>query len=553
MSNYFFAFFRTSLQSDMAAAMKKKLEKIPSFRDAKQSTYESDRKKIYTWQETDNISITTSLDFRLKLPGLPKTKYSIVQIRELENEIEITSDTIGDRTIWYYYDKECLLVASTQMSIIAALGSYEPNMSAWTWMLSNGCLGPGLSWDARIRALRPGATLFLDEEKWQVQEILKPWEFSTFDGNYEKASGQLRNLLNEVATDYQLPGKETLLTLSGGYDSRAALYLLKNNNPDIRTATWGIPEAFKTPFTDASVAKQVSVAWKTAHSEYDVQLQTDFDAALDTFLEYSEGRNDHINSFMDGLQMWKTMAASGIQYVVRADEAFGWLPVQTELDARASVAMAHFSDFKNIPHSLISDLPPQKIPDYLQRKNTETVENYRDRLYQEYRLPFVIGPLQDIPLSFVEIVNPLLHPDLIKFVRTLPSSLRTNKKLYADWVDTLLPEIPYANRPAIPEAFQISSSLENRDIFMSFFSDADAILMLGQPLMTFLMKNWKPKEAAISQLQSGFRQQVAKRLPFGMKKFLRNKVTGYQLPVESLGLRAFLIYKMQRILKEVAK
>jgi hypothetical protein len=193
------------------------------------------------------------------------------------------------------------------------------------------------------------------------------------------------------------------------------------------------------------------------------------------------------------------------------------------------------------------------VPQGYFRYNEEPIEDYRDRLYQQYRLPFVIGPLQDIPLSFIEIINPLLHPKIISFVRTLPPHLRTSKKIYAKWVDKLLPQIPYATIPAIPEPYQISESANNQQMFLQFFYDQSAKQLFGNELMKHLQSNWKIKEDSNTTLHSSWKRRVKNMIPISVKKFLRNRVTGYELKTSSLGLRALIIYRMQEILRSASK
>jgi len=501
-------------------------------------------------KEASNVKVNGKLDFRINLPS-SKGDSHYLRVQHEVDCIEVKGDKVGSRAIWYYADTEKLIVSSSQKAIVAVIGSFQPDESAWTWMLANGSLGPELSWDKRIKALPADAKLLFDTQVWKPQVILPNWKFV-----YEKKSKlelkeELGNLLEEVKYDFDLGETKTLLTLSGGYDSRAALYLLKQNK-NIDTATWGIPAAFKTPLTDATVARAVSKAWDTRHFEYDVQLKNNFEQNLEIFLAYGEGRNDHINTFMDGLEMWQRIAEDGYKWVVRADEAFGWLPVKTELDVRTSVAMADFSDFRNVPKAVIESLPKQAVPDYLKRGINEPLEDYRDRLYQQYRLPFVIGPLQDPPLSFVEYLNPLLHPKLIDFARALPPELRTKKKLYAEWVDSLLPQIPYAEVPSIPEAYNIASSSENFKLFEAFFYDESSRALFGNEFVTFVQKNLRSKDSASDSINSKFKVKVNRLMPLGIKKLIRNKITGYQLDIGSLMLRSFIVYKMNSMMKEAS-
>ncbi len=547
MSKFVYVRYRQALPPNHEA---QKLS--PLFGDA--GTFESHEQgtaRLFVWNKTLTVSITPTLDFVVFLS--PASAHALLAIKHSETGIEAFGDAVGSRALWYYADNEKLIVASSQRAIVALLGNYRPAQTAWSWMLSNGSLGPGFSWDERIQALPAGAVFRFDLLTWKPVIRLKPWLFACEKKTPQAYAESLAALLEGLKADLSVAGARALLTLSGGYDSRAALYLLKQTSPHLHTATWGIPAAFDKPATDAAVARQVSKAWQVPHYEYNVQLSGDFDAVLYQFLLHGEGRNDHINSFMDGLSMWKTIAAAGYQLVVRADEAFGWLPVRTGLDARTSVALARFSDFSNLPAAVAQSLPAQVLPHYLERNSEEGIEDYRDRIYQQYRLPFVIGPLQDPALSFVEILNPLLHPALLQFVRTLPPSLRTGKKLYAGWVDGLLPSVPYATLPAIPEAYNIAEATENKALFEAFLHDAETARLFGKPLMDYLQQNWKPKDDTATVVQHGVLKKLKRLAPVGLKKFLRNTVAGYQLNVSSLALRAYIIYKMQQVMKDTAR
>jgi len=57
------------------------------------------------------------------------------------------------------------------------------------------------------------------------------------------------------------------------------------------------------------------------------------------------------------------------------------------------------------------------------------LRDWRDRLYQQYRVPFLLAALSDLKLGYVEIVNPLLSDSVIDLIRQLPDSLRTHKVL----------------------------------------------------------------------------------------------------------------------------
>jgi hypothetical protein len=553
MSKFIYILHRKDVKQEDHDHVYNRIKNNWTFANGEWTNYIKGATQFFIYNSAPNVQVDADLNFVINLPNSNEDSTALLKIYNGERYIEARGDMVGSRVIWYYSDENQLILSSSQRAIVTVLGDFEPNRQAWTWMLANGSLGPGFSWDKRIHALEPGGILRFDKGTWKLNIVRHLWRFDYRKAGVLDPGKELAERLDTIVSDFHLNDVATLLTLSGGSDSRAALYLLKKNNPQLHTATWGVPVAFEKAGTDATVARQVSDKWGTQHSEYNVQFIHNFDKALNIFLLHGEGRNDHINSFMDGLQMWGTIADQGYAYVIRADEAFGWLPVRTELDARTSVAFAQLPDFRNIPNSVIDSLPKQVVPEHLNRFENEALEDYRDRLYQQYRLPFVIGPLQDLPLSFVEVLNPLLHPQLISFVRSLPPQLRTEKRLYATWVDKLLPNVPYATVPAIPEAYHVAEEQENESMFTDFFVDTGARNVLGQELMDFLQSNWKAKKEGSVRIHSIWKRQMRTMLPIGLKKFLRNNVTGYQLNVSSLALRAYIIYRMQYIMQEAAE
>lgn len=462
---------------------------------------------------------------------------------------KVGTDLVASRTIWYYQDQEVVIVASRQSYIIRVLKSFELNEQAWLWLLASGSTGPLNAWDHRIKALKSAETLTFTLADWEVTLRKEPWRFA-YDKNLNQqaATKQLENLMQEVAAAYAADEK-SLVTLSGGYDSRAVLWLASRQAKQVvNTASWGVGPSFENPETDAGVAREISSIWNTKHQEFNVQLSRDFEKTFQKFLISGEGRNDHINSFMDGLAMWETIQNQGFKTVYRGDEAFGWLPVATPLDVVTSVGLTRLSDFKNIPVQVSSSLPVQEIPEYLNQLRGEELEDWRDRLYQEFRMPFIISPLQDLPLNYVNIRNPLLANELIVFARSLPPFLRTSKYLYAQWVKTLLPNVGFASIPSIPEAYTIIRSPEVTKILLEEINSTEATNLFGKELIYFLNSQIKVTSSNHSAaLNSSLKVRIAALLPVALKKMIRNKVTGYQLPPHSLLLRMYLTLQAKKL------
>ncbi|MCO6497393.1 MAG: hypothetical protein J5I50_06990 [Chitinophagaceae bacterium] len=552
MSKYLYGYSRRVLGQNERTEIQKKLGYFKSSALISNQLSFADKKFLFIENQGSNFHQEPTLEWYISLPGLNHTSLKVIDVKESDDQINIGSDTTGDRVIWYYSDENWFLISNSQFFITRLIGNYEANEEAWTWMLSNGCLGPGHSWDKRIKAMPPEGSLTFSKTNWSVTEKQNLWRFKYRPSNRSEMYNRLQDVLFSVADQYDFPIDETILNLSGGHDSRAALYLLKKKHPGFHTATWGTSGSFLEEGTDAFIARQVSRAWGTHHKEFNVELQGDFETNLTKFLFNTEGRNDHFNSFMDGQKMWETIAGMGYKYAVRADQAFGWWPVRSELDVRILEGIAQLSDFKNIPPEVANSYSNSKVPDYIKRYENENLEDYRDRLFVNYHLTFVVGPLQDIPLKYVEMANPLFHPEILKFIRTLPPKFRTNKNLYAQWVDTLLPNIPYAKKTAIPLPFEILSSAKTKDFLNSFINDPSSRHLLGAPIIDFLNKNSGGQQGEKFHYQRRPKFLFEKYVPTTIKKFIRHHIVGYTLPISSLLIRAFIIYKMQKTFKEVA-
>ena len=124
-------------------------------------------------------------------------------------------------------------------------------------------------------------------------------------------------------------------------------------------------------------------------------------------------------------------------------------------------------DYKNtiIPKEL--HITEDDIPLDLQRNENETLSQWRDKLWLNFRTPVVTSALDDIKVTFVEIVNPLLYKKIVKTICNLPDSLRDGKFLFTEIVNEMYPKIPYASLMSIKDADEILSN----DKIINFLRD----------------------------------------------------------------------------------
>lgn len=364
--------------------------------------------------------------------------------RKDENMVQLITDWVASRTIWYYRDEEKMIAATSQLAIIYFLGDFDFNKKVIPWVLSSGTLGPFYSWDKRIRALKPKTTLSLDISNWQVNEEVEEIKF-TSDATQKNPVKSLKNGLDKTFRHFKIDTKKWVLPLSGGYDSRGILLFLKKHGyKDLQTITWGTEESQNKKDNDAYIAKKMADQYGTSH-QYLSTNETDdsVNTIVDRFLVNGEGRIDDIAGYMDGFKIWKDLFENKKQGVIRGDEAFG---TGKYLDKPFKFNLC--DDYTNLKPILKRHGWSQNLPDYYKNLG-DTRKERRDLLYQVYSIPMGLAALNTLKLNYCEITNPLLSPSTLKIVYKLSDTSRDDKTTFRKIIDKIIPQIPIAKSAAI--------------------------------------------------------------------------------------------------------
>lgn len=474
-----------------------------------------------------------------------------LSILHKRNEICIYADILGSRCFWFYQDEHVFLASTSQRAMVIYLQSFMFNAQAATWMLATGCSGPGYGWDKRFRAMGPGGTLHFDKKKWKLKHENRAVSFTPGQGRKEVFKGQLANILEDSINKVNFDFSSSVLTLSGGYDSRAALYYLKDKIK--YTLSWGVKNALRDGTTDAYIAQKLAERLQKEHNFYETDKKDlEFESIVHTFIKAGEGRVDHIQTHTDGFDMWARIADRGFNSVVRADEVFGWLPVQNELDTRLSVAFNYLNDFANLKPAEAYGLEPQMVPDFYHRREQETIEGWRDRLYQQYRIPYIQTGLHDLIYPFVELLNPLLLDEIVNFTHSLPSEWRTSKNLYAGIIKELISDIPFASKSSIPEVEHVVKDPEVVELMKEEIRTTDAQHYISPVLVREIIPKLRSDSQTAHQVEASWKMCAKKMLPFGMKKLLRHSLMKYKADENQLAFRNYLIVKVASTMREDA-
>lgn len=364
--------------------------------------------------------------------------------------LELATDIVASRTIWYAQTEDLFIAATSQRAIVCFLQSCQFNDAVIPWVLSSGTLGPGFSWDRRIDCLGGDSRLRLDRQSWKVEVIRNPVVYASLQLPAKEHEQRLLAAMEETFDYIDPRANQWVLPLSGGYDSRAILLMIKNRS-GLKTLTWGLRSALDNRQSDAWVARELANRVGAQHQYFQTDSTNEpMSDVFRRFLLAGEGRIDHISGYMDGFAIWKWLYEQGWQGVLRGDEAFGCRPVTTEQQVYRNMNLVVLSDYADMPgKNLGFEMGDQQRPGSLEQKTHESRDQWRDRVNTEFEIPFMFAALSDLKLAYVEIIQPLLSRRIVEQVRSLPDDLRTGKSLFKKIIEGMRPNVKFAKYPAI--------------------------------------------------------------------------------------------------------
>lgn len=483
--------------------------------------------------------------------AIPDGSYAL--FRANENTIELVCDAVASRTIWYIQTERMFIAATSQRAIIFFLQSFSCNRSAFSWMLSSGSLGWGLSWDTRLSCLGGGARLILDRSSWLLTVEKKRVTFQSGELVTEKQEKEFREALNNTFENLQLDWSRWILPLSGGFDSRAILLMLRHHD-DLQCVTWGLKGSLNEIGSDAYVARKLAHHFTLKHAYYETNISEEpAERILKRFLIAGEGRIDHFGGYSDGFKIWKRLYEDGISGILRGDVTFSTTPVITDRDVREAVGGTMLLDYAPVDFLKSIDLPEQVWPENLSRRNDETLISWRDRVFHEYRIPVVLAALTDLKCSFVEVANPLLSRGIIEQTRKLPDSARKDKGLFKKIVSEMSPPIEFASVASIADT---SDFLENEKVAEPLRDELNSSYcrsILSNQFVDAVLKGIIISVPRSMRLRRQSKQFVRRLLPKHIRVMVRRKIIKPRLDFNQLAFRSYLISNMTRILSADAE
>ncbi len=490
------------------------------------------------------------------LQEFPDGSYALFRCGE--EYCEIVSDSVASRTIWYYMDENIFVSSTSQRMIIMFLGSFDFDERIIPWVLSTGTLGPGFSWDKRIKRIPVDSSIIIDKNNWSLTTKSNPIEFKSIKRSDNLHEKLLRESLRTTFETLDIDYSRWILPLSGGYDSRGILCLILEANsaiPNLRTITWGLKSSLAIKGNDAYVAKELAEKCKVSNEFYNNDLSDEpVDIIINRFVLLGEGRIDNFSDYLDGFTMWKNIYEAGIEGIIRGEEGFGCHRYWSRIIVRLNQSLNLCSDISNLKDYKKYGFHVQEVPNNLNKRNWETLSTWRDRIFHEHTLPTVFSALADLKLSYVEQINPLLSRTILRQVRHLPDHLRTEKALFKMIVNSISPEIDYADSVSSASLNEILKEKKIVELIRNELSSDIAKTIFPVSFLNFVLKGIKSKDESITikTNSASLRSIINKNLPRFLNNILR-KIFLPSVDPNVLGFRVLLICRMNRILHDDKK
>ena len=416
-------------------------------------------------------------------PGTDIPDGSFGLLRADEHTLQLVTDPTGSRTIWYLQAEDYFIASTSQRAIVVLARSFQLNPQASAWMLSTGSLGPWHSWDDRIRMVPPNSIVSLNLSSWRLAEDTRQYEYRAEERSEGYFVNELQDRLSDVFATIGNYPPDWVVPLSGGIDSRGIMLWLPDPKR-FKYVTWGSEAANGNDKSDAVVAASLARKYGLEHRYVPLQERIgNPEAFFAKFVAAGEGRITNISGYLDEFRFWEALHADNCPGVLRGDQVFGGPPLRRPIQVLELQKLCTLSDMQAPFSSLANHFPDQRVPEELQRRAGETLDEWRCRAELRFRAPVVRAALNDLKYPYTDVVNPLQFRPVLDLVVRMPDRFRTGKKLFARLVVEREPDVPLAANVAIVRASDVIGEKTTHEFLMDGISTLDSDVYLPAELL----------------------------------------------------------------------
>ena len=486
-------------------------------------------------------------------PGTGAPDGSFALLRHDHRSLEIVTDAVASRTVWYTLLDDLFLASTSQRAIVALLGSFDPQPETVSWMVAAGSLGPELSWDRRLRRVAVGTRLTLDRETWKLSADSQRVRYRPVERPDQEHIDLLREGLFAVCRELDLSDCPHVLTLSGGHDSRSLLVGMAHAGKRPDCVTWGLRSSWNDPTNDAVVAKRLAERYGCSFT-YFVTDRTEepLHDVLTRYLRAGEGRAEDLGGYLDGFATWRILFEQGLGGYLRG-EAPGWgyyPPIDAFVTRSMNLRLTLLEDYPEGHLVRRLGLPPQHLDARYLPEHGETLDTYSSRLTNEFSNPSIQAALLDVKSAYLEPINPLLGRRVMDVAAQLPDRLRHRRAGFERMVAALVPDIPFADGSADATSDQYLAWPEMLGELLTELSSERARRLISASALDLLV-NELERPAGAETARLNLRARVRTLVPTRLVRLARPRPR-WRLHPREVALRIYIASRSHALLREDA-
>jgi hypothetical protein len=497
-------------------------------------------------------------------PGeLPDGNYVIK--RENDENIEILTDFVATKSLWYYYDDKHFFVSTSQRFIIHLLESFELNNQAVMWMLSSGTLGYKNSWDKRIKSIGSATILSLNKRAWKINYNYHPIIFEPNNLSIKSNLQLLDDKINNVFNNLDFKDVNPALAITGGYDSRTILLYLIKRNSISTLLTFGVRNSLNIKYSDLFVSKMIAEKFNIKWLCFDSSLKINsIDSFFEQFIKLGEGRIDVLERISDGFDWLRDIYNQSFDVIINGMRGQGSSrPFSNARLTLMSQKLSRLDDYSNIPPAL-KQFGKQELHSDLIKDSRDSWTQYMYKLGQKFFIPYADAALNEISNCYIDSINPLTSKGIILNNRNIPDKQREGKKLTIDLYNHINQsnglDFPFANSVSVLQTKNIIRQ-ENIAFYINELLNEQNDIFPKQIVMDLIQNTKKDLTKEVIYIfqnvknKPGIKRTLLKTSPALAHKLLELKKLNEKplLDLHLLKYRMFLVVKMKNQLQKDAK
>jgi asparagine synthase (glutamine-hydrolysing) len=414
-------------------------------------------------------------NYHIKEGSIEHNERQFVLVDTQTSEVIINASWFGEYPMFYFIRPHLIIISSSYKALLERLPAEDlkslafDHTAIYESLLFNAILRSRTFFE-NIKKIISGKKLIINAQTCEIKEeqcFILPFNKG------EEISSDENTLIQQAADIYEqlvLPEKtqaeNILLPLSGGFDSRLLACLMKKNNIDFHSITFGTKESTE-PFIARKIAKSLDVNldylelkdeyydhWGDEVTKLTAGLSNHRHCHLYACMSENNIISEHIvHGFLGGEYAGGSQPKSASNFYLSSDEAIDtYIKKHTE----SSWVWKQMSEAEK-------DNVTADLMEIMTENNSVNLPCHFDEYVHNVDRQFALIANVFTPIEqFGNVIRPFANKDYALFFNTLPFEYRNNRKLFKQACLKMFPkEFSLGNQDQIYQNNSFKGKLEN--------------------------------------------------------------------------------------------